>query len=171
MKSLGLDVSATSTGMVLLAAALNGGPPQVLLEETICPKTRGMERCSEIAAHVLAVLDEHHPERVVIEGYGGAFKSSLIPLVEVGTVVRYFLRQCGYRWLEPAPTQVKKFVLGKQGEKSQMLLHVFKRWGFEPANDDTADGFGLAAIGLAHAGQLKGMTQPMREVVGILKLM
>jgi Holliday junction resolvasome RuvABC endonuclease subunit len=86
-------------------------------------------------------------------------------------VVRYFLRQCGYRWLEPAPTQVKKFVLGKQGEKSQMMLHVFKRWGYEPANDDIADGFGLAAIGLAHAGQLKGLTRPMLEVVGALKLM
>lgn len=171
MISLGLDVSATSTGMVLVQLSAPAPKPNVILHKTICPKTRGMERCSDVACEILPSLQQYKPERVVVEGYAGRFKASLIPLIEVGTVVRYFLRQLGYRWLEPAPTQVKKFVLGTGvGEKSLVMQQVLKRWAFEAPNDDIADAFALGCIGLGHAGLLTGLTQPMIEVIGGLKM-
>ena len=167
--SMGLDVSCLSTGIVVLGAHADG--PLLLHAETVTPKSRGMQRCSDIAERVIAVAEKHAPDRAVIEGYGGGFKNSLIPLVEVGTVVRYFVRQMGIRWLEPAPTQLKLFVLGKGvGDKDQMLLQVFKRWGYEAANGDVADAYGLACIGLGHAGRLRGMNQKMLEVIGTLKV-
>jgi crossover junction endodeoxyribonuclease RuvC len=167
--SLGLDLSCTSTGIVVLTE--NAASPTLLHRETVAVKTKGLQRCSDIAERVIAVAGQFPPQRVVIEGYGGAFKGSLIPLVEVGTVVRYFLRQLGHQWLEPAPTQLKLFVLGKgAGEKEQVMLQVYKRWGHEAVNNDEADAYVLACIGLGHAGKLKGMTRKMLEVLGTLRV-
>ena len=107
----------------------------------------------------------------MVEAYASRFPGALIPLVEVGTAVRLGLRAQGLRWLEPAPTQLKLFALGKgAGDKDQIVLQVFKRWGHEAMNNDTADAYVLACIGLGHAGKLKGMTQSMLEVLGTLKV-
>ena len=57
-----------------------------------------------------------------------------------------------------------------RGPKSQMLLQVFKHWGYEAKDDNRADAYGLAAMGLAHLGRLKPITATMREVVGQLRL-
>ena len=167
--SVGLDLSCTGTGISVLQAA--GDRPQFLYEECLEPKAKGWTRVDQIADQVMLVVNNYRPDAITIEGYGGSFKSSLIPLVEVGTVVRYRLRLAGYSWLEPAPTALKKFVLGKGvGDKDQILLHVFKRWGHSAKDGNTADAYGLACIGLGRAGALKGMTQPMLEVIGSLKV-
>lgn len=169
MISLGIDASATATGLVVLRG--NGKQPTLLHAETVSVQSKGLQRCSDIAERLLAVLDKFSPDRVSIEGYGFANKNSLVTLVEVGTILRYFLRQKGFRYLEPAPNALKKFVLGTgQGKKDKMMLHVFKRWGYEAPNDNLADAYGLACIGLAHVGQLHGLTKPMLEVVCALAL-
>lgn len=170
VRSIGLDLSCTSTGIVVLASVLASGNPRLLHTETVKVKTTGLQRCSDVAERVLWAMEAFNPEQIVIEGYGGSFKGSIIPIVELGTVVRYFLRQQGRCWTEPAPTQLKKFVLGKGvGEKEQMMLQVFKRWGYEAPNNDLADAYGLACMGLGRVGQLSGMTQAMLEVLGTLK--
>ena len=167
--SLGLDLSCTSTGIVALAADVSG--PRLLHEEVVAEKRRGMARVEAIAERVAAVAGCFPPGRVAIEGYGGGFKGSLIALVEVGTLVRYRLRAAGLGWLEPAPTQLKMFVLGRgRGEKDQVASQVLRRWGHSARNDDTADAYVLACIGLGHAGKLNGMSQKMLEVVGTLKV-
>ena len=168
MLALGIDGSATATGLVVLEA---GTKPTLRHEEVVKVGSTGLERCSDIAERLLLVLDRFAPGRVVIEGYGYANTHSLVTLVEVGTVLRYFLRQKGYRYLEPSANSLKKFVLGKgQGKKDQMLLQVFKRWGHEAKDDNTADAYGLACIGLLHAGRLPGSTNVMSDVVGGLKM-
>lgn len=173
MLALGIDGSATATGLVVLEApAGDGGKiPALRHEEVVKVGSTGLERCSDIAERLLDVLDRFEPGRVVIEGYGYANTHSLVTLVEVGTILRYFLRQKGYRYLEPSPNSLKKFVLGKgQGKKDQMILQVFKRWGHEAKDDNTADAYGLACIGLLHAGRLPGSTNVMGDVVGGLKM-
>ena len=171
MLSLGIDGSATATGLVVLEAAPGSNTPGLRHEEVVKVKSTGLQRCSDIAEKMLDVLERFAPERVAIEGYGFANPHSLATLVEVGTILRYFLCQKGFRYLEPSPNALKKFVLGKgQGKKDQMLLHVFKRWGHEAKDDNTADAYGLACIGLLHAGCLPGPTNAMLEVVGSLKM-
>jgi crossover junction endodeoxyribonuclease RuvC len=169
--SLGVDGSATATGFVVLEGSAASKLPTLRHEEVVRVASCGLQRCSDIAGRLLEVLDRFAPERVAIEGYGFANKHSLVTLVEVGTVLRYFLRQKGYRYLEPSPNALKKFVLGTgQGRKDQMLLQVFKRWGHEARDDNTADAYGLACIGLVHAGRLRGPTRAMLDVVGGLKM-
>jgi crossover junction endodeoxyribonuclease RuvC len=169
--SLGIDCSATSTGIVVLEA--NADKPKCLYEKIVAPKTLGIPRCTEHAQAVINAVEKFSPDRIAIEGYGGGgkFMGSIIKLVEVGTLVRFMLHAHEHRWLEPAPTQVKMFALGTgQGKKEQMMMQVFKRWGHEALNNDTADAYVLSCIGLGHAGRLSGMTQKMIEVLGTLKL-
>src|SRR5690348_12767107 len=139
--TLGLDLAAGCTGLVVLAA--NDAAPLLVHEEAVTVKSKGLQRCSDIAERVLWALEKFAPAEVVVEGYAvSRFGGSAIVSIELGAIVRYFLKQNGISWLEPTPTQLKKFVLGKQGDKAMMMLGVYKRWGFEPKCDDTADAYG-----------------------------
>jgi len=43
------------------------------------------------------------------------------------------------------PTQLKKFITGKgNSKKNTIVKEVFKRWGFDTDNDNTADAYGIA---------------------------
>jgi Holliday junction resolvasome RuvABC endonuclease subunit len=46
------------------------------------------------------------------------------------------------------PTSLKKYVTGKgQGvPKSQMLLHVYKKWNVDITDDNAADSYALARL-------------------------
>lgn len=161
---LGLDLSCTSTGLVVLG--VDNGRPVVLLECRIQPKKLvGFERCDFIAKAVIGAACTWKPRGVAIEGYGGQFKSSLIPLVEVGTVVRMALRRHGFEWFDVAPKELKSFVAGNgNADKERMVAAVTARWDHTPANNDTADAFGLGCIALGRAGKLTGMTDSMLSV-------
>lgn len=71
-----------------------------------------------------------------------------------------------------APLQLKKFTTGNtRAEKSDMKLHVFKRWGFDVGKDpggNIADAAGLAAIARALCEGEEGLTQAQREVLAAL---
>ncbi len=161
--SLGLDIS-TKTGAVVLA----GNAPFILYEGEWSSREKGLDRCSEIAGQMLEVMNEYAPDIVVIEGYGFANKHTLVTLVEVGTILRYFLRQSDQKYVLVAPNALKKFVTNKgNSKKEEMLFWVYKRWGFEAKSNNTADAFGLARIGLALKGPVdaKHLTKPMKEVL------
>jgi crossover junction endodeoxyribonuclease RuvC len=169
-RALGIDAAAARTGLVVLEAACASGRPVCVHQEVCAPRARGLARASATAGRMLALLQEHAPDLVVIEGYAMANRHSLVPLVELGTVLRYFLRQHGRPWLEPTPTQLKKFVLGAgHGTKEAVVLEVYRRWGFAAPCHDVADAYGLAAIGLAHLGALAGLTKAMGEVIARLQ--
>ena len=172
MIALGIDPAPSATGFIVLESADKF--PRVLFEDTaILTKMTGFERCSALAGRMLDILKEFEPDRVVIEGYGLNFKhpSSVIPLIEVGTILRYFLKQLEQDYLEPSPGELKKAVLGKgTGQKAAMMLQVFKRWHYEAKDDHRADAYGLAAIGLAHGGRLRPTTLSIAEVASKLVL-
>jgi Holliday junction resolvasome RuvABC endonuclease subunit len=166
--SLGLDISATSTGLTVLRSAdPKCKAPEVLFEDAFQPKTKGMERCHQVADWVIGRVVDLGPDRITIEGYAlGKFAGAAIAIVSVGAIVRYTL----YRRLEPSPTELKKFVTGKGGAKKEhMMMEVLSRWGHKSKNNDTADAYGLAALGLAWSGRLD-MTHDMREIVGKQRL-
>jgi Holliday junction resolvasome RuvABC endonuclease subunit len=51
-----------------------------------------------------------------------------------------------------ATTQLKKFATGNGGagmQKSQVIKYVDKKWGFDTANDNLADAYVLARVGVA----------------------
>ncbi|MCL4743809.1 MAG: crossover junction endodeoxyribonuclease RuvC [Burkholderiaceae bacterium] len=173
ISSLGIDLSTSATGLVLLRE--NGAPrPDLLHEEEIKPdKVTGVERSRFIVAHVMELIHGRKPDKIMIEGYSLNMKkaSSVIPLVEVGGLLRFMLHLDGFAWYDPRAAEVKKFATGKGNTtKAQMMMHVLKRWGHESKSDNTADAFALAALGLAQANRLPGITMEMRKIAGSLPL-
>ena len=82
-----------------------------------------------------------------------AYLEALAPIAEAVRV----LKENGAHPLQVSPSQLKKYITGKgRAEKNQILLHTYKRWGVEFANDNAADSFGLAKIA---AGEAKNKAQ------------
>jgi Holliday junction resolvasome RuvABC endonuclease subunit len=110
----------------------------------------------------MTLIKAWQPDKIVIEGYSLNLqnKSSIIPLVELGGLVRFLMALDGLTWYEVKATQVKQFASGSgTSKKSHMMMHVLKRWGHTSKSDNTADAYTLAAIGLGSANLLKGLTQ------------
>lgn len=170
--SLGLDLSATASGLLLLKE--NGTKePLVMLEREIKPGTmRGATRMQKIATVVMETIHEHKPDKIVVEGYSlGKNANSTIPLVEIGGLVRFLMFLDGLSWFDPRASQVKKFATGSgSASKDQVMMWVLKRWGHTSMSNNTADAYTLAAMGLAQANRLPGITQPMRAIAGDMPL-
>lgn len=159
MKALGLDLS-TKSGIIGLRAGITPADhPEVIYARQLNAKLKGLERTSEIAAGVLEAVSEVGPDEIVIEDYAFGVKpnkSALVTLVEIGTIVRYFLRQHGYAYCTATTNQVKKFATGQgNAAKDQVMMGIFKRFGFEAPTSDQADAFALAGIGLLWRGALQ----------------
>lgn len=117
---------------------------------------RGVDRLADIKQHLTETLSAYHQylpiQDAAIEGY--AFGSQMSNMLgELGGVVKLTLRDFGIYPLIIPPTTLKKYVTGKgQGiSKSQIMLHVFKKWGVEFSDDNAADSFALAHLVSASA--------------------
>lgn len=175
MVSVGVDLSTKATGLVILEEMSDQKSPHLHREETVVPPAglKGMARARSIVLDVMTMIHDVMPCRVVVEGYSLNMQnaSSVVPLVELGGLLRFMLHIDGMTWLDPRATELKKFVVGKGNvQKSHMMMHVLDRWGYKAGNDNLADAYGLACMGLAHANCLRGATLEQRKVVGALKL-
>ena len=172
LTSLGIDLSTKATGVVLLRESVL--VPSLLLEQEITPKETGLNGAKSICAEVMTVINQHKPDKIVLEGYSLNLKnsSSVIPLVTVGALLRFFLQLDGYGWYDPRASEVKKFVTGKgNSPKDVVMMHVLKRWAHESKTNNTADAYVCAAMGLAQSNRLANVTKDMRAIAGQMTLM
>lgn len=164
MKVMGLDLSLTSTGVVVLNA-----------KETLCSmalksKYKEAIRLLDITGQMDVVLDEYKPNVVVLEGYAFMANGRITGLAELVGVIRVLLEEKSYKPLIVPPARVKKFACGKgNAKKDQVRLEVYKRWGFEAKTNDEVDAYVLARIGLARLGLDTNLTKAQREVIEGLK--
>lgn len=166
LKVGGLDIS-TRTGAVILQEGGKKKPPKVLGAKEIVAQEglKGLARARMLARLTTAFVCTYNPDLVVIEDYGFA-SNQLATQVEISTLIRESLWKHSVTFCLVAPTQLKKFILGKgSGKKDLHRLEVFKRWGFEHTSDNVVDAYGLACIALALRGRLAGLTKPQREVL------
>ena len=178
MRVLGIDLSTTSTGFVVLEVPdeMKAERPGLLHTSLCKPKEKGHERQSKIMSDMIDVLNAHRPDRVILENYGLSFgrTSSIVPLVEIGGLVRYMLTQYEYDYATTTPSEHKKFVTGSgagsgKAVKQKIMKAVADRWGYETKSNDLADAYGLAVMGLAAAGRITGLTSLEREILGNLR--
>ena len=152
---IGLDIS-TKTGL----AIINPDHPKgtSISTKQITSKKTGMDRAHDIWNQVSILMNETVPGhyafsktfKIIIEGYGFTRTQNLIPLIEIGTVMRYNLWTDGYNYIDVPPTSLKKFVTGKGNvKKEQMLKEVYKRFQIDCDTADEADAVGLAYFGMA----------------------
>lgn len=96
------------------------------------------------------VMRHLQPDDVIcIEGFGFASQQA-IQLGGIGWGIRMAMYRRGISYIEVSPAGVKKFATGRgNAKKDEMLLPIFKRWGFEHCSDNVRDAFVLAQIARA----------------------
>lgn len=158
---VGLDIS-TKTGIAIIN--LNHPKGMTISTKQITSKKTGIDRAHDIWNQVSILMNDKVPDhyaysktfKIIIEGYGFARTQNIIPLIEIGTVMRYNLWTDGYNYIDVPPTSLKKFVTGKGNvKKEQMLKEVFKRFHIDCYSSDEADAVGLAYFGMALDNKLK----------------
>ncbi len=165
---IGLDIS-TKTGIAIIETKPS---TKIILTSLVTSKFTGMKRADDIAWQVMEFIEQAvnfkgnalkkrtvrvatKPYKIIIEGYGFARTQNIVPLIEVGTAVRYLLFQQGFSYIDVPPTSLKKFVTGKGNVKKEMMLkEVYKRWSIDCDTNDEADAVGLAHMGMALDGKL-----------------
>jgi crossover junction endodeoxyribonuclease RuvC len=144
---LGLDPS-TITGWVALhkSGHCEWGEAQF-------KKQSGIQRVDSFLGWTNEIMTEYKPMKVCIEGYGYANKYTLATLVEIGTAIRLALHAHQCEYIEIAPGTLKKFATGKgNAKKDQIMLAVYKKWGFDPETNNIADAYVLAKMAAEKAG-------------------
>lgn len=151
MRVMGLDLS-TESGVVVLEADKKYEVASLYAGVANFPKTTGMERAGLIASQIMDVHETFKPDFCVIENYGFGNSNTLATLVEIGTVVRYFLYQGDHQYLLVPPNSLKMFIGKGNMPKEMIRLEVYKQYGFEHPSNDVIDAFALAMFGLACCG-------------------
>jgi len=159
---MGIDLSSAATGIVVLSETPTQSPVCLYESEVLINDVKGVKKQRAICVTIMTLINAWRPDKIVLEGYSLNLqnKSSIIPLVELGGLLRFCLHLDGQTWYEVKASQVKQFATGSgNAKKAQVMMHVLKRWGHESKTDNTADAYTLAAIGLGSANLLKGLTQ------------
>lgn len=172
LTSLGVDLSTSATGIVLLRENGQAIPETLFYDELTVKNLTGMRRAQQMVLEIMTIIHNERPDRIVVEGYSLNTKnaSSIVPLVEIGALLRFMLMIDELEWFDPRASEVKKFATGKGNTpKDQVMMWVLKRWDFTSPSNNVADAYVLAAMGLAQANRLPGITKEMRALVGALK--
>lgn len=151
MRVLGVDASS-NTGLVSIDS---DAPDEVLYSgELKAPKKPGQtlqKRLKQFRANFLIKLSQLQPDLVVMEDFAFMAKSgkdSIILNVGLGLAIRQCVEDRGTPIVLASPNTLKKFATGVgSGKKDQIMLGVFKRWGFEHKSNDVVDAFIAAKLG------------------------
>jgi crossover junction endodeoxyribonuclease RuvC len=165
---IGLDPSVTHFGMAHV-----GPTGEVLEVATLVPKKLdGMERIKFLidgmSAFVNKAVFPGTPFVIVREDYAYATHSSSdAVLKEFGGILEWWLytRPLSTPLYRVGVAQIKKFIVGKgNAQKDQMMLAVYKNFGYEPMDEHQADAIGVAFTALSIINGY-AETAPQREVI------
>lgn len=95
---------------------------------------------------------------VVMEDFAFSQANQMALLGGLGYHIRIMLRQTGWHFGTCPTGTLKKMVTGKGNSgKTEVILGVYKRWGWETNDDNLADAYGLSKIAwIAYAKPLPG---------------
>ena len=163
MRFVGLDLS-TKTGLVILDESGN-----VLTEKEITSKIKkDPQRMIDLTEQVLSHLEKD--DVIAIEGFSyGSRGKGIAFQFGYGYSVQIALYTNDFNYLIVTPSQVKKFATGKgNASKDNMILPIYKKWGYEHESDNVRDAFILAQIARATKTSTK-LTKYQKEIIDALK--
>jgi crossover junction endodeoxyribonuclease RuvC len=139
MRYVGIDPS-TKTGIVVMDET------REWTKEITSKIKRDPERFIDLTTQILDWLSEG--DRICIEGFSyGSKGKGVSTQYGIGWLIRAELIRNGYTYIDVPPTSVKKFATGKGNtKKDEMVLPIYKKWGFEHASDNVRDAFVLAQM-------------------------
>lgn len=158
MSYVGIDPS-TKTGIVRIS---NNG--KVWSEEITTKIKSDPQRFIDIAEQVMGWICER--DIVCIEGFSyGSRGAGVSTQYGIGWLIRAELIRNGYTYHEVSPASVKKFATGKGNtKKDEMVLPIYKKWGFEHSSDNVRDAYVLAQISKA-LHEKEGLTAYQLDVM------
>jgi crossover junction endodeoxyribonuclease RuvC len=175
--SIGLDLSITHTGVVILDEN-----KKVIYRGVIKSKPEGdtptdeLARLDKIVYEIDDIIDMHtngKEERFAfIENlaFGVQKTTAITQLAGLSYLVRAMLASWNIPFYLVAPTSLKKFALGKgRGEKDHMVLEAYKQFGLDGIDNNIADAAFLAHLGLMILDEKKIEYQYQREVIELVK--
>ncbi|QIG76863.1 crossover junction endodeoxyribonuclease protein [Rhizobium phage RHph_Y1_11] len=172
-RCMGIDQSTKATGIVLADSSKDMDAPEVIEHILLKPKTTWTLYDKQVFMWegIMAAIEEYAPDLTCLEGYGMNLRrpTAIIPLVGLGEVLRYLLRQQGKTFIEPKPTQVKQFATGKGNADKPKMISTAKKQGFKTDDDNLADAFFLSHLGLGYLNVLRHLSAEQREIIGQLK--
>lgn len=163
MRYVGIDPS-TKTGFVALDEAGN----VLQAKELTGTGSHDPQRMASLIGEVIQFVQVG--DVICIEGFGFASQQA-IQLGGIGWGIRIALFRRGSRYIEVSPSAVKKYATGKGNtKKDEMVLPIFKRWGFEHKSDNVRDAFVLAQIARALSPNVEvRLTKEQLEVLQAIK--
>ena len=186
VKFVGLDLSLTNSGVCVIGEegkvldidSVKTDPCGSTIEERFARYRKIASKLWKIVKHVKGDIAS-----VAVENFSYGSKGRIIQIVESGTLVRYcFIKGGVNMFIEVAPIQLKKYLLGKvKGKgaaiKNVMCREVFRKFGEEIDDDNQVDAFILAHIARDYwhhtqgkkPGKSKTFGKPQAEV--LLKLL
>lgn len=149
-RSIGIDPSYSGLGISLLEE----DGTHITTVKRFSPDLlgQGPRRLDTIADYVFDVIFGFGTDQtqIVLEGYASDSKFGREISGELcGAIKTVLYREFNAYPTIVAPTALKKFTIGKASSgKELMLLHVFKKYGVEFSDNNAADAYALAQIGL-----------------------
>lgn len=144
MRYVGIDPS-TTTGFVSLSET-----GQVIGQlEIISEVENDPQRFMHIAYQVMLNLQEG--DVICIEGFSHGSKGRGVGTqYGIGWLIRAELVRSCYKWQEVSPGGLKKFASGKgTTKKENLIMPIYKKWGYESDSDNIRDAYILAQIARA----------------------
>lgn len=166
MLIMGLDVS-TKTGLSVVTD--RDGTVEILRGvEVTSPLKKGQSEVDRwegfmtgIATEVSDIQDKYGDiDRCFIEGY--AFTpyqgwDTIVTQVAHGTAARMMVGHFGIPYKQVTPNHWKQFLTGQHNlKKDQVMMALFKHFGFEAKTDNIADATVLALFGLYASANIDG---------------
>ena len=168
---VGLDLSLTSTGVVVLHN------DKIVEQKVVRSSPVGplpvdeAKRLNDISEQVLALVPDD-ADLVAIEGVAFMISktTALVQLAAINFLIRIGLWKRGIKFVIVSPPTLKKFVTGKGvAQKDIMMLETYKRWNVSLTENNICDAYGLARISLAILNQDDIIESTQKEVISLLK--
>lgn len=143
IRYVGIDPSLAGSGLVILDNGANVLEEVSLKAGTEDDPLRFMKLTQRIRKHLNPATD-----RVLIEGFSfGSRGKGVSSMYGIGWCIRIMLTQEVFKWEEVPPASLKKFASNKgNAKKEDLVLPVFKKWGFESSSNDITDGYIMARM-------------------------
>lgn len=157
---VGIDPS-TKTGFVIL-----NDDGSVDIDVEVKPHTTSdPHRFMEIADTIMKLLESD--DRIIIEGFSyGSTGDAVSIQYGTGWMMRAWIIKNGMDYIEVTPGGLKKFATGDgRTKKENMILPIYKKWGYEHTSDNVRDAYVMAQIGR----YMDGLEEPTKYQQDVLK--
>ena len=161
---VGIDPS-TKTGVVFL-----NEKGAAYYEQEFLLKNGIRSTARELQEYGNAIVKSIPPNAIIcIEGFSFSSKGKGVSTqYGVGFSIRFALATRNMNYMEPTPSQVKKFASGKGNTpKDGLVLPIFKQWGYEHGSDNVRDAYIMAQMAKASYNH-SDLKKFQREVIDMI---